>query len=126
MRVEDGELDDASVEALEEDGDAARPACLASPRSSSTAHSATVGARTTNTFFWITGDKLQQKIKHRLEHIVGRATAFRYLRATAFRYLRQEKQLFFCGKGLQNRVDLVELIPQTRGLEKERDIRGRA
>jgi hypothetical protein len=58
--VEDGELDDASVEALEEDGDAARPACLASPRSSSTAHSATVGARTTNTFFWITGDKLQQ------------------------------------------------------------------
>jgi hypothetical protein len=91
--VEDGELDDASVEALEEDGDAARPACLASPRSSSTAHSATVGARTTNTFFWITGDKLQQEIKHRLEHIVGRATAFRYLRATAFRYLRQEKQL---------------------------------
>ena len=32
MRVEDGELDDASVEALEEDGDAARPACLASTR----------------------------------------------------------------------------------------------
>jgi hypothetical protein len=118
MRVEDGELDDASVEALEEDGDAARPACLASPRSSSTAHSATVGARTTNTFFWITGDKLQQEIKHRLEHIVGRATAFRYLRATAFRYLRQEKQLFFCGQGLQNRVDLVQLIPQTRSLEK--------
>jgi len=116
--VEDGELDDASVEALEEDGDAARPACLASPRSSSTAHSATVGARTTSTFFWNTGDKLQQKIKHRLEHIVGRATAFRYL--------RQEKQLFFCGKGLQNRVDLVQLIPQTRNLEKERDIRGRA
>jgi len=70
--------------------------------------------------------KLQQEIKHRLEHIVGRATAFRYLRATAFRYLRQEKQLFFCGQGLQNRVDLVQLIPQTRSLEKERDIRGRA
>ena len=107
------------------------PAPRASPcrllRSSSTAHSATVGARTTNTFFWITGDKLQQEIKHRLEHIVGRATAaFRYLRATAFRYLRQEKQLFFCGQGLQNRVDLVQLIPQTRSLEKERDIRGRA
>ena len=96
--MEDGELDDASVEALEEDGDAACPACLASPRSSSTAHSATVGARTTNTFFWITGDKLQQEIKHRLEHIVGRATAFRYLRATAFRYLRQEKQLFFAAR----------------------------
>jgi hypothetical protein len=63
---------------------------------------------------WHDGMEVRQRILQVLEHRVGRATAYRYL--------KEEKELFSKGdaRAVRERFDMAELINATRSEDKER------